>query len=124
MARVLVIEDNPANQELMVYLLRAFGHDVSTASDGRQGLEMAERELPDLIICDIHLPVVDGYQVAQVAKRNVRLRPIPLVAVTALAMVGDREKILAAGFDGYITKPIAPERFVSDIEAALRLAPA
>ena len=115
--RFLVIEDNPQNLELMSYLLRAFGHTVLPASDGAEGIELARQEKLDLIICDVHLPVMDGYEVAQYLKRHPLLRQIPLVAVTALAMVGDREKVLSAGFDGYIDKPIDPEAFVRQIEA-------
>lgn len=114
--RILVIEDNPANLELMRYLLRAFGHTVLTACDGAEGIEMARRELLDLIISDIHLPNVDGYDVARALKKHPGLRQVPLIAVTALAMVGDRERVLAAGFDGYIDKPIVPETFVAQIE--------
>ena len=115
--RFLVIEDNPQNLELMSYLLRAFGHTVVSARDGAEGIEMASREKLDLIICDMHLPVMDGYEVAQYLKKHPLLCQIPLVAVTALAMVGDREKVLSAGFDGYIDKPIDPQMFVKQIEA-------
>jgi CheY-like chemotaxis protein len=118
--RILVIEDNPQNLELMCYLLRAFGHTVLAARDGAEGIEMSRREMLDVIICDVHLPGVDGYEVAQYLKKHPVLRQIPLVAVTALAMVGDREKLLAAGFDGYIDKPIDPERFVKQIEAFIK----
>lgn len=117
--RILVIEDNPANLELMSYLLRAFGYTVLTAGDGAEGIAAARRELVDLIICDIHLPNVDGYAVAKFLKGHPVLRQIPLIAVTALAMVGDREKVIAAGFDGYIDKPIAPETFVTQIAGYL-----
>jgi two-component system, cell cycle response regulator len=116
LARILVIEDNPANLELMSYLLRAFGYAPQTAEDGAQGLEAIQRDPPDLIICDVHLPTMDGYEVARVLKLSANLRMIPLVAVTALAMVGDRDKVLTAGFDGYITKPINPETFVQQME--------
>ena len=115
--RFLVIEDNPQNLELMSYLLRAFGHTVLTAGNGAEGIEIARREMFDVIICDIHLPGVDGYEVAKHLKKHPMLRQIPLVAVTAMAMVGDRDKVLAAGFDGYIDKPIMPEEFVKQIEA-------
>lgn len=119
-ARILIIEDNPQNMELMSYLLRAFGHIVLSASDGAEGIEMARREMLDLIVCDIHLPGVDGYEVANHLKKHPVLRQLPLVAVTALAMVGDRDKVLSAGFDGYIDKPIEPEKFVGQIEAFLK----
>jgi len=118
-ARILLIEDTRANLDLMTYLLEAFGHRVQTARDGDVGLECARRDPPDLIICDIHLPKVDGYEVARQLQADPVLRHIPLVAVTALAMVGDREKILAAGFEGYIAKPIEPEHFVAEMEVFL-----
>src|SRR5690348_7930396 len=114
-SRILVIEDNPTNLELMAYLLRAFSHTVLTACDGQAGLEIARRESPDLIVCDIQLPKLDGYAVAQQIKGHPALRAIPLVAVTALAMVGDRNRVLAAGFDGYLAKPIAPRTFVAQV---------
>jgi two-component system cell cycle response regulator len=120
MARILVIEDNPANLELMTYLLTAFGHTSLSAITGEEGLERARRESPDLIVCDIHLPVKDGYEVARRLKKHAALRAIPLVAVTALAMVGDRDRVLSAGFDGYISKPIDPETFVRQVESFLR----
>jgi two-component system cell cycle response regulator len=119
MARILVIEDNPGNLELMTYLLKAFGHEVSTASDGGEGLEAVRREPPDLIVCDVHLPKVDGYEVARQLKIESDLKHIPLIAVTALAMVGDREKLLSSGFDGYISKPIDPEKFIPQIDSFL-----
>jgi len=115
-ARILIIEDNPANLDLMTYLLNAFGYTVLTARDGEDGLEVARQEVPDLIICDVHLPTLDGYEVARWLKSHPQLHRIPLVAVTALAMVGDRSKILASGFDGYIAKPISPETFVQEVE--------
>lgn len=118
-ARILLIEDNPANLELMSYLLRAFGYAPRTAADGGAGLELALGEAFDLIVCDINLPVMDGYEVARRLKADPARRAVPLVAVTALAMVGDRDKVLAAGFDGYITKPINPEAFVGQVAAYL-----
>ena len=118
--RILVIEDNPQNLELMTYLLQAFGYITLTARDGAEGIETVRREMLDLIICDVHLPKVNGYEVARELKRDPMLRRIPLVAVTALAMVGDRDKVLAAGFDGYIGKPITPEIFVKQVEAFLK----
>ena len=119
-ARILIIEDNPANLELMTYLLGAFGYVVLTAEEGGQGLERARRERPDLIICDVQLPDMDGYEVARGLKSDPDLRAVPLVAVTALAMVGDRDRVLAAGFDGYLAKPINPETFVRQMEVFLQ----
>jgi diguanylate cyclase (GGDEF)-like protein/PAS domain S-box-containing protein len=119
-ARILIIEDNATNMELMVYLLRAFGYTPLSASDGEAGVAAAQRELPDLIICDVHLPKLDGYGVVAALKADERVRHIPALAVTALAMVGDREKLLEAGFDGYIGKPIEPDTFVAQIESFLQ----
>ncbi|MET0231004.1 MAG: response regulator [Rhodanobacteraceae bacterium] len=119
MARILLIEDNPDNLELMSYLLGAYGHSVATADDGESGIEAARTTRPDLVACDIHLPGVDGYGVAKALKSIPALNGVPVVAVTALAMVGDRERILAAGFDGYITKPIDPQVVVGELDAFL-----
>jgi two-component system cell cycle response regulator len=103
----------------MSYLLNAFGHTILTAQDGEEGLEMARQEVPDLIICDVQLPTIDGYEVARWLKSHPQLHRIPLVAVTALAMVGDRAKMLASGFDDYIAKPLSPETFVQEVEKFL-----
>ena len=116
MARMLVIEDNPANLELMAYLLTAFGHTPLLAADGEQGLAAARRELPDLIVCDMQLPRMDGYAIVRQLREWPETRAIPVIAVTALAMVGDRDRIIAQGFDGYISKPIIPETFVAQVE--------
>jgi len=119
MARMLVIEDNPANLELMAYLLTAFGHTPLLAPDGEQGLVIARRETPDLIVCDMQLPRLDGYAILRQLKAWPETRAIPVIAVTALAMVGDRDRIIAQGFDGYISKPIVPETFVAQVESFL-----
>jgi two-component system cell cycle response regulator len=120
MPRILIVEDNPANLALMEYLLRAFGHTPLVARDGDAGVAQAIAERPDLILLDLHMPKVDGFEAA----RRIRLEPalagIPLIAVTASAMVGDRDRILAKGFDGYIAKPITPETFVEQVERFLR----
>jgi len=117
-ARVLVIEDNAANLELMTYLLTAFGHAPEGVRDGRQGVDAVLRRSFDLVVCDIQLPELDGFEVAQAIRRGGG-SATPLVAVTAFAQVGDRERVLAAGFDGYISKPIVPETFVQQVEAYL-----
>jgi diguanylate cyclase (GGDEF)-like protein/PAS domain S-box-containing protein len=118
-ARILVIEDNSTNMELMVYLLTAFGYTPLSAYDGVSGVESARAHAPDLIVCDVHLPKLDGYGVVQALKADAALRHIPVLAVTALAMVGDRERLLAAGFDGYIGKPIEPDTFIAELETFL-----
>jgi len=117
MARIVVIEDNWPNLDLMTYLLESHGHSVTGVRDGEEGLAQVRREPPDAIVCDIHMPRMDGYEIARRLKGDPGLRRLPLIAVTALAMVGDREKVLAAGFDGYIPKPIVPETFVSQVES-------
>jgi len=113
--RMLVIEDNAANMELMTYLLTAFGHTVLSARTGEHGIDMALRTAVDVILCDIALPGIDGYAVARRLKDEPGLAGVPIVAVTASAMVSDRDKVVAAGFDGYITKPITPETFVAEV---------
>jgi CheY-like chemotaxis protein len=115
--RILVIEDNPANMELVRYVLEAFGYVVIEAIDGETGLELARAEPPDLVICDLELPGIDGIEVAKQLQAHPALARVPLVAVTAFAMVGDRERLLAAGFDGYISKPLDPQTFVPQIAA-------
>lgn len=116
-ASVLVIEDNPDNRELMSYLLTRFGYEARLAQSGADGIEAALSEPPDVVLLDLHMPEMDGYETARRIRQHDRLAGIPIVAVTAVAMVGDREAILARGFDGYIAKPIAPETFVAEMEA-------
>lgn len=117
---ILVIEDNSANLELMTYLLRAYRYETLSAADGEEGLRLARRELPQAILCDVQMPRMDGFEVVHALKSNPATQAIPVIAVTALAMVGDRERVLAAGFDGYIGKPIVAETFVPQVERFLR----
>jgi two-component system cell cycle response regulator len=119
MARVLVVEDQDENLDLMVYLLTAFGHETLVARDGAAGLAVAAEGRPDLVVMDLQMPVMDGYEAAARLKADPVLARIPIVAVTANAMVGDQERILQRGFDGYLTKPIDPEVFVSELERHL-----
>lgn len=120
MARVLVVEDNPASLDLMVYLLKAFGHTPLSARDGLEGIEVARREVPDLVLCDIQLPGADGFEVCRQLKQSPELQQTPLVAITAYAMVGDRERMLSGGFNGYLSKPINPQTFIADMAPYLR----
>jgi two-component system, cell cycle response regulator len=117
--RILVIEDDPSSQELMSYLLDAHGYATTVASRGDEGLAAARRARPDLVICDVQLPGLDGYAIAAQLKSDEVLKSVPLVAVTALAMVGDRERMVAAGFDSYLSKPIDPMNFVAQIDPLL-----
>ena len=116
-ARILIIEDNQASLQLMQYVLTAFGYVTDTARNGREGLEKARLAPPDLIICDLEMPEMNGYEFALQKNSRAEFKEIPLIAVTAYAMVGDREKVLAAGFEGYVSKPISPETFVKQIES-------
>lgn len=118
-ARILVIEDDATNLEVVSYLLAAFGYLVIAAREASEALEIARRERPELILCDIQLPGDGGIELASRIRADPALHCIPLVAVTALAMVGDRERILNAGFDGYISKPIFPESFIETIKRYL-----
>lgn len=115
MARVLVVEDNSESLDLMVYLLKAFGHVALSARDGLEGIEAARLEHPDLILCDIQLPGADGIEVCHQLKKDPALRGIPVVATTSYAMVGDREKLLDEGFNGYMSKPITPQTFIDQM---------
>ena len=115
MACVLVIEDDPASLELMVYLLKTFGHEALMAVSGLQGIETVRRERPDLILCDIQLPGVDGVEVCRQLKWDPALRHIPIIAVTAYAMIGDCERLLGEGFGNYMSKPINPLTFIDEI---------
>lgn len=123
MARILIIEDNADNRELMSYLLTAQGYEIETAADGELALKALEESTFDLIVCDVHLPKIDGLEIVSTVKSRSELRHVPVIAVTALAMVGDRERLLASGFDAYVAKPIDPASFLEEIQSALRSAP-
>jgi two-component system cell cycle response regulator DivK len=113
--RILLIEDNEQNRYLATFLLERNGFTIVSAVDGPTGIEKAQQVLPDLILLDIQLPAMDGYSVARALRGIASLRDTPIVAVTSYAMVGDREKALEAGCNGYIEKPIDPDTFVSEI---------
>ncbi len=120
-ARILVIEDNPENMALLVYLLQSAGHTVYQSADGAVGLEAAEREAPDLVLCDVRMPLVDGFEVARRLRAHPTLHTMPLVAVTASVSGADREKALAAGFDDFVSKPIDPAGFLEQVQEFLRV---
>lgn len=119
MAAILIVEDNAINLELMRYLLNAAGHDITCAETGADGIESAVEVRPDLVVLDIHLPDTSGFQVLDALRKIEGVGGCPIVAVTANAMVGDRDNALAAGFDGYISKPIDPRQFAATIDTML-----
>jgi two-component system cell cycle response regulator DivK len=119
MARVLVIEDNPANMTLATFLLESAGHTVLRAADAEAGLAFAVDEQPSLILMDVQLPGMDGLEAIAQLKRDERTRDIPVIALTALAMKGDEERIRAAGCEGYIAKPMNYQDFLLAIAAQL-----
>ena len=123
MARILVVEDNPANMTLATFLLESAGHVVLPAKDAETGLALARAEQPDLVLMDIQLPGMDGLEATALLKRDPLTRAIPVIALTALAMKGDEERILAAGCDGYIAKPLAYKDFLATISTLLVKAP-
>ena len=116
---LLIIEDNEQNYYMMRFLLEKNGFTVIGAGTGREGIEMALLHKPHAILLDIQLPEMDGYAVASELKKHAEISDIPIIAVTSYAMVGDRERILAAGATGYIEKPINPETFVGEIRGYL-----
>ena len=119
MAKVLIVEDNSANMTLAVFLLQSAGHSVLSARDAEAGLTLARDEQPDLILMDIQLPGMDPLQATALLKRDDATRAIPVIALTALAMKGDEERIRAAGCDGYIAKPMRYQEFLATIAAQL-----
>jgi two-component system, cell cycle response regulator DivK len=121
--RILIIEDNEQNLYMEAYLLEQHGYEVVQARDGREGLDLAGRLKPALILLDIQLPVMDGHEVARRLKEQPETRDIPIVAVTSYAMPKDRERVLAIGCEGYIEKPINSDTFVSEIERYLPTPP-
>ena len=116
---ILLIEDNEQNRYLATFLLEQHGYAVVPALDGPRGIELAKNIAPDLILLDIQLPGMDGYAVASALRGIESLSTTPIIAVTSYAMVGDREKSLAAGCSGYIEKPVNPDTFVVEIESFL-----
>jgi len=104
--KILVVEDNEVNSELITAILQSKGYAVLSATNGQLAVEEAERSMPALILMDMQLPVMDGYQTTRLIRQTPRLKHIPIIAITSYAMKGDRERVLACGCDGYIVKPI------------------
>jgi two-component system cell cycle response regulator DivK len=117
--RVLVVEDTEDNRRILRDLLASAGYDVAEATDGAEGLSAAARFKPDLILLDIQLPVIDGYEVARRLKADPTMRGVPIIAVTSYALAGDEQKARAAGCDEYIAKPFSPRHLLSTIRRFL-----
>jgi two-component system cell cycle response regulator DivK len=124
MPRILLVEDNELNRDMLSRRLLRKGYEVLLALDGEEGVRKAEAERPDLILMDISLPLLDGYQATRRLKAGAATAGIPVIALTAHAMAGDRERSLAAGCSDYDTKPVEFERLLSKIQAVLHVAPA
>jgi two-component system, cell cycle response regulator DivK len=123
MARVLVVEDNASNMTLATFLLESAGHTVLTETDAEAGCRTARTAQPDLILMDIQLPGMDGLQATALLKGDAETRAIPVIALTALAMKGDEERIRAAGCDGYIAKPMRYQELLATIGSLLPAEP-
>ncbi len=119
---ILIVEDNDLNMKLVNDLLQANDYDTLQSLDGMDALSLASEHHPDLIIMDIQLPEVSGLELTKILKADDELKEIPILAVTAFAMKGDEEIILAAGCDGYISKPIAVPHFLDTVEKLIRVA--
>jgi CheY-like chemotaxis protein len=119
MTKILLVEDNEMNRDMLSRRLARKGYEVSIAVDGKQGVEMAQQETPDLILMDMSLPVLDGWEATRQLKGADATRAIPVIALTAHAMSGDRERALEAGCDDYDTKPIELTRLLEKIESML-----
>jgi CheY-like chemotaxis protein len=120
MTKILLVEDNELNRDMLLRRLRRRGFEMVEAVDGRAALEIARAEQPDLILLDMHLPELDGWQMVRYLRADEALCHIPVIALTAHAMAGDRERALAAGCDDYDSKPVAFQRLVAKIERLLR----
>ncbi len=119
MSKILLVEDNELNRDMLSRRLQRRGYEVVLAVDGPSGLEMAQRHAPDLVLMDMSLPTLDGWEATRRLKADVATRHIPVIALTAHAMSGDREKALEAGCDDYDTKPVEIVRLLAKIEALL-----
>lgn len=115
MSRILYVEDNPQNMRLVRKILKHAGHEVLEAETGLDGISVAQNELPDLILMDVNLPDIDGLEATARLKADGSTASIPVIALTANAMVGDREKALEAGCDGYLPKPVSRQDLIAAI---------
>jgi CheY-like chemotaxis protein len=117
--KILIIEDNEQNMYLMTFLLENYGYKIIQAFNGKDGIRLTQETKPDVILLDIQLPEMNGYQVAEELRKDRTLEAVPIIAVTSYAMAGDKERALAAGATGYIEKPINPDTFISQLQEYL-----
>ena len=120
MPKILIVEDNEDNWQILSRRLRRRGYDVVIARDGKQGLTMARGDKPDLILMDMNLPLLDGWEATRLIKKDPKSKNTPVIALTAHALTGDRDKALEAGCDDYHTKPVELPRLLEQIEAQLQ----
>jgi two-component system cell cycle response regulator DivK len=120
MLRILVVEDSPVNMALTVAILESAGHVILQADHAAQGIELARREQPDLVLMDIQLPDLDGLAATRRLKADPRTARVPVIALTAFAMKGDEDETRAAGCDGYVTKPIRYKEFLAEVNSVMR----
>jgi two-component system cell cycle response regulator DivK len=120
MAKILLVEDNEMNRDMLSRRLQRKGYEVLIATDGEQGVFMARTELPDLILMDMSLPILDGWEATRAIKADPIIKGVPVIALTAHAMAGDQEKCVAAGCDDYDTKPVELTRLLTKIEGLLQ----
>jgi two-component system, cell cycle response regulator DivK len=120
MPKILLIEDNEQNRDALARRLQRRGYDVIMAADGQQGIAMAQSDLPDLILMDLNLPDVDGWEATRIIKETPKTQAIPIMAMTAHAIAGDQERALQAGCDDYHAKPVEFPRLLEQIEALLK----
>lgn len=122
--KILIIEDNERNRRLFKLIIDSIGHEILTAENGEDGINIAKREKPDLILMDIHLPVMDGLTAFSILQSNGGTKDIPIIAVTSHAMKGDRERFLEQGFADYIAKPIDVDDFIKTLDTVSKRRPA
>ena len=120
MLRILVIEDSPVNMALTVAILESAGHSILQADHAQEGMDIARREQPDLVLMDIQLPDIDGLAATRRLKADPRTAKLPVIALTAFAMKGDEDDTRKAGCDGYVTKPIRYKEFLAEVNAVMR----
>lgn len=117
--KILVVEDNESNRQLLYYVLEHRGYEIIEAKDGKDGIEKAEKHMPDLIFMDLQLPVLDGFTAIKMLKNNPKTEHIKIIAITAFAMKGDKEMIMETGADDYIAKPIDTRRMAEIVDKLL-----